>query len=207
MFSNRDAFARGWDLFRRNAGLLIGVHFFVLLLHIPQATTEWFFPGSQVTKGLIVFATVILSYVTSIGLICIALTLVDGGSFVFSDLFARPHLVFKYLLGSILYGLIVTAGLILLIVPGVIWGAQFGLWGFYVVEYEMGPIEALKASSKATRGTRAALVGFFGICLGLYIAGAIPLLLGWVLVWPVTSLAMAHIYRILDSEAAAAASA
>ena len=130
MFTSRDALTRGWDLFRENAGLLIGVHLFVFLLHTPQASTEWLFPGSQVTKGLIVFATVILSFVTSIGLICIMLTLVDGGAFVFSDVFSRPHLVFKYLLDSILYGVIVAIGLILLIVPGNYLGSSVRLVGF-----------------------------------------------------------------------------
>lgn len=71
----------------------------------------------------------------------------------------------------------------------------------------MGPIEALKASSEATRGHRSALIGFFALCIVLYVMGAVPLLLGWIVVWPVTSLAMAYIYRILDREAASAAPA
>ena len=120
MFTTREALTRGWKLFAENAGLLIGVHIFVFLVHGPQFTTEWFFPGAQISKGLIVFATLILSYVTSIGLVYIALTLIDGGTFRFVDVFSRAHLVFKYLLGSILYGVIIFAGLILLVIPGII---------------------------------------------------------------------------------------
>ncbi len=207
MFRTGDALKRGWELFKENAGLLIGVHLFVFLIHIPQMTTEWVFPGSHVIRGLVVFATVILSYVTAVGLIYIVVTLVDGGTFGFADLFARAHLVFKYLLGSIMYGVIILVGLLLLLVPGIIWGAQFSLWGFYMVEYEMGPIEALKASSRATREHRLALIGFLAVCILLFLVGAVPLLLGWIVVWPVTSLAMAWIYRTLDQEAAPAISA
>ena len=204
MFTSGRVLSRAWDLFRQNAGRLIGSHLFVFFLHTPQVAVEWVLPGQMGIKGLVAFATVILSYVTSIGLTCIVLQIVDGESFEFGDLFARPHLVFKYLLGSILYSVIVVAGLILLVIPAVIWGVRFSLWGFYVVEHEMGPVEALKASFWVTRSYGFTLAGLYGACLGLYLIGLIPLFLGWIIVWPVTSLAMVAIYRILERGASQA---
>ena len=205
MFTSGDALRKGWMLFRENAGFLIGVHLFLFAIYTPQAVSEWFFPDSDVTKLLIVFATMILSYVVSIGLIRIVIQLVDGEEITFASLFAGAHLVFRFVLASILYGLLVLVGFVLLVVPGILWGVQFSLWGFYMVEHEMGPIESFRASSRATAGHRFRLTGFYIICIGLFLAGVVSLLVGILVVWPVTSIASAWIYRVLDREAVAAA--
>ena len=49
-----------------------------------------------------------------------SLRLSDKENAGYADLFSCFPLFFKYLIGSILYGLIVIGGLLLLIIPGII---------------------------------------------------------------------------------------
>lgn len=204
MFTTGDALRKGWIVFRENAGLLIGAHLFFVLLHAPQFTTEWLFPEALGLKALIVFATIILSYVVSLGVLRIAILLVDGGPASFGSLFDCAHLIFKYLIAYIVYVLITLAGLLLLIVPGVIWGVRFSLWSFYMVEHETGPIVSLKASFGTTAGQVPRLLSFYLACFGLFVAGLVTVGLAWFVIWPVTTVATAWIYRMLSRQTATA---
>ena len=108
---------------------------------------------------------------------------------------------FKYLIGSILYGLIVFAGTILLIIPGIIWGIQFCFYDYFIIDKGLGPIEALKRSSAITRGVKWDLFVFSLILLGINLLGALCLLIGLFATIPTTMVAIAFVYRKLLAQA------
>jgi uncharacterized membrane protein len=114
--------------------------------------------------------------------------------------FLLIHLFFKYLIGDILYGLIIIGGLILLIIPGIIWAIQFQFFGYLIIDKGLGPIEALKKSSKITKGAKWDLF-LLGILLVLInILGALALLVGLFATIPTTMIANAFVYRKLLSQ-------
>ena len=78
------------------------------------------------------------------GLIRIPLRLHDNKGVGFTDVFSCFLLFFNYLFGAILYGLIIFVGIILLIIPGIIWAIKFQFYSYFIVDEGLGPIEALK---------------------------------------------------------------
>jgi hypothetical protein len=88
-----------------------------------------------------------------------------------------------------------SAGLVLLILPGIIF-AMFMFANFIVVDRELGPIEAMKESSRITRGKRWTLLWLSLAILVINLLGLIALVVGLLVSVPVTWLALAHAYRL-----------
>ncbi|MGE5444775.1 MAG: hypothetical protein ACM3SR_09260 [Ignavibacteriales bacterium] len=200
-FSMGEAIEFGWNITKNNLG------FFIVLLII--AGLILIIPGtfSQLTRhnapGLSIILSIgsfVLQLIIGMGLIRIALRFYDNEKAEFSDLFCCLHLFFKYLLGSILYGLIVSAGMILLIIPGIIWAIKFYFFGYLIVDKGLGPIEALKRSSAITDGVKWDLLLFGLLIFGINLIGAIPFFLGWFVTIPIAMVATAFVYRKLLSE-------
>jgi uncharacterized membrane protein len=113
--------------------------------------------------------------------------------------------VLSYLVTSVLYGLVVGAGFILLIVPGVIWAVQFGCACFVAADARLDPIEAMRESSRLTRGARWHLLGF-GLLLGLVnLVGALAFGIGLLVTIPTTFIAAVYGFRRLQERAASIA--
>jgi uncharacterized membrane protein len=141
------------------------------------------------------------------GLITISLKLIDGSKAELGDLFSRVHLFFKYLGGEILYGLIILAGLVLLIVPGVLWALKFALVGYFIMDRELGPVEALRKSAAATAGAKWNLFLLVLLLAGINLLGALALVVGLFATIPTTVVAVAFVYRRLLAQLEASASA
>lgn len=85
---------------------------------------------------------------------------------------AMPFIL-SYLGASILYGLAVIFGMILLIVPGIIFLGWFMLFGFTVVYEKKGAVESLRRSKELVKGNWWGIVGRYllgSIILGLVFA-------------------------------------
>ena len=172
---------------------------------MPSAIAEGFDPGSRALAALFHLAGAIASLVVSIGAIRISLRLHDGGSASVRDLFAVDGPLFwRYLWASILYSLIVAVGLVLLIIPGVILSVRCVFYGYFVVERNARPLEALAQSAAATRGAWGT-VSLFGLAIVLLnILGALLLGVGLLVTAPVSALAAAWVYRRLTGAGSAA---
>jgi uncharacterized membrane protein len=91
-------------------------------------------------------------------------------------------------------------GTILLIVPGIIWALKFQFYGYYIVDKNLKPVDALKMSAMSTSGKKGNLFVFF-VLLGLInFLGLIALLVGLLISVPVTLLAYVYVYRLLMKE-------
>jgi uncharacterized membrane protein len=128
----------------------------------------------------------------------ISLDIFDTGKPDLSRIKELLPLVPSYLVGKILYGLIVLVGLILLIVPGIIWAYMFLYVGYLIIDRQLGPIEALKESRVITSGYKMDLFIFSLVVGVINIVGAILLLIGLLVTIPVTLMASAYVYRKLS---------
>ena len=109
----------------------------------------------------------------------------------------------EFLLGSIAYWVIVTIGLVLLVVPGVIWAVRFGLFPFFIIDQKMDTLAALKRSYSTVRGITGQLLVFALIVFGLNLLGAICFGIGLFVSMPVTAIAAAYVYRKVRGRAGA----
>ena len=145
--------------------------------------------GMQVLMAMLVMA-----------LIRVALRLHDGAplDLSVSDPRRALHGFPGYLVTALLYALIVAVGFALLIVPGIIWAAQFGFALFFVADDERSPIDALKESSRLTKGHKGQLVLFGLAMLGINLLGLLALGVGVVFTMPLTVVAAVAVFRALQ---------
>ena len=200
-FNIEEALQYGWSIMKANFWFFVGV----LIVAWAIAWVPHIIAGALGTESVgLSFLFRIIGWVAdiivAIGLITIALKFLDEKEPKFEDLFSFKPFFWKYLGASILTGLVVWVGIMLLIVPGVYWALKFQFFGYFVVEQGCDPVEAMRRSSRITQSVKWKLLGF-GIVLWLInIAGAICLLVGLFVTIPTTLLAYSMVYRKLLSQ-------
>lgn len=189
----------GWQTFKKRPWFLIGVTLVLFIIpSIPNAFADET-PGMSLLVFLLNLVGWVLSLLMSIGAIKITLAFVDGGTPAFKDLFSHAQYLWRYFLASVLYGLIVIGGLILLIVPGIIWALKYQFAVYLIVDKNMAITDAFKRSRAITQGHKWNLLGYAIIQGILNSLGALALGLGVLITAPVTMLAYAKIFRTLES--------
>lgn len=182
-----DVLGFGWEVMKRNFGYFAGLLAVAFLIQIGLSMIPMI--GGLVSN--------VFSIVMGIGFIRIALGFCDQQRLPFGTLFNGWDRFWCYLGGGILYGLIVLGGMILLIIPGIIFAVMFQFVYYFVVDQGLGPVDALKASAMLTKGVRLKLFGF-GLLLGLInIAGVLCLFVGLFVTIPTVMVAGALTYRHL----------
>jgi uncharacterized membrane protein len=200
-FSINEALSAGWAAFTGRAGFFVGLMLlWGVMLAIPQLILKAVESAPlAIALGL---AFQLFQYFLSIGGFIISLKVADGQPAGIGDLFSGGPVFVPYVLGSILYSLLVAVGLVLLVVPGLMAMIAFGYYSLLIIDRGLGPVEALKASAALTQGVRWQLFGF-GLVLGLAnLLGALLLGLGLLVTAPVSMVAVAHVYRRLSAQTA-----
>jgi uncharacterized membrane protein len=195
-FSSGEALRFGWDTTLRNAKplLLIGVAgaFLALVQRALSASPR---------AGLLSLAVQVLQVGVTLAYLHAALRLNDGQPVELDRPSALLEGFWPFLLTSVLVGLIVAGGLILLVVPGVIWALRYGFAGIIVADGERDPLEALRRSRHLTGGIKGQLLGFWLLVLGVNLLGAMALGIGLLVTLPTTMLAAVYVFRRLQARA------
>ena len=198
-FTVREAISYGWKTFKKNwQFLLITFAIVIVAGMVPNWLHDWSKEHMPAVSFIFSILSWVIQMITSIGIIVISLKFVDGKKPQFKDLYQHYPLFLNYFLASLLYGVVVIAGFILLIVPGIIWGIKYQFITYLVVDKGMSPMEAFKKSGHLTQGNRMKLF-YLGLSfMGLTIVGILLAGVGLVIVWPIISLAGAYVYRKLS---------
>jgi hypothetical protein len=197
---------RAFELTKRNFGQLVLamvtvlVVYFVAMLALGaiDAAMGWKPPIESARKQGSVFnqlALQVISIFISLGATRFGLNLVSGRPFGIAQIFGEGDKLLKGIGVSILLGLMVLVGFILLIVPGIWVALKYGQAMTALVDRNCGVIEAFKYSAKITEGHKAklALLGF--AAMAIMLAGIIALVVGVVFAYPVAGLAWVLGYR------------
>ncbi len=206
-FSIDDALGYGWDCMKNNLKFFIPA---VLLMWVAAGIPSGLQSASSFLnwKVAIVFGTVfgLVSFVVgifiSIAGVKIGLGFVDGRPGDLSDLYNGYPLFWKMLGTWILYMLLVLAGLILLIVPGIYWAVRYRFSMYAVVDEGLGPVEAMKRSGQLTRGVWWHLAFFYLAMVGINMLGSCLCLVGLLFAVPVVIVAEAYVFRSLKGQLA-----
>jgi len=197
-FSKSESIRFGWEITKNNLGFFILLLLIAFPISAASSIIQKIFGDKVLTVNIISGAlNLILSTIINIGLIRVALKFCDGQKARIADLFSAGKLFLPYLIGTILYLLIVFGGLILLIVPGVIWSFKFGFFGYFMVEKGLEPSEALRRSALITQGAKWDLFVFWLLLLLINLAGVAALFIGLFVTLPITIVANAFVYRTL----------
>ncbi len=136
----------------------------------------------------------VLSIFLTLGLVRIGLDLVSGKQISVGQLFGGGRHLLRAIGASILYGLMVGLGILLLIVPGIYLALRYGQFMTAIVDRDMGVMESLSYSSSITTNNRMnlfllalmslaiAIAGLLALCVGLFFAYPV-ILLGWMVAY------------------------
>jgi len=198
VFSIKQVLGRSWELMRSRFWFLV-----LLYLGIGSVLAVLSFAEQGLRENVPVLATIIsivstiLNLIVGMGSMQVLLQISKGNQGAVADLWEPLPQFFKFLGASILYGLMVFVGMLLLVVPGIICMVRFQFFGYLIVDKHMGPIEALKKSFAMTRGSSWNLVGLSLSLTVINIVGALCLILGLFVSIPLTSLAATLAYLTL----------
>lgn len=205
IFSTSDALRFGFRATLDNLKplLLLGIAgAFLALLRQALATP----PGDAGLRSLLSLAVQVLQMGVSFLFMRTALHLHDhlneDDPVHLSDPTALLREFFPFLLGAVVYGLLVALGFLLLLVPGIYWAVKYGFWGYALIDKKLNPLDALRVSAELTAGEKWHLLGFGLALLGVNLLGALALGVGVLVTLPTSALAAAYVYRRLEAHAA-----
>lgn len=200
-FKMGEAVRFGWDTMKENIGFFIALLIIAFLIKtVPGAIAQYAGAEFPIIYYILLLTGWLLGFIVDMGLIKISLQFCDNIKGKLDDLLSSFDILLPFIAASILYGLIIFGGTLLFIVPGIIWGIKFSLYPYFIVEKRLGPIEALKASSRATMGAKWDLL-LFWMLLGLInVAGFAVLVVGLFATIPTSIVAFAYVYRRLAED-------
>ncbi len=200
-----DVYGHGWEILKKYFPELLLVFFVQMLLSIPMGFTSMFFNIEYIgtfTTGLFNFIYGVLVLMpVGYGTSWVFLKAVRGEDFRVQDIFFAYQSFWNILLANILVGLIVGAGILMLIVPGIIFACKLAFVPYLVMDEKMEAVDAVRKSWNMTRGHTGTifLMGVVAFFVGLgglicFIIGIIPAVI-WI------SLAFATIYMSVSGMA------
>jgi len=199
-----DVLGYGWRVMKANLWFFVRLGFLFMIISYLPTIARFIVKSLNLPKAPDITLAILLqilggviSIVIAIGMIKIALSFCNEQKPSIGTLFDAWGCFWRYVGTAILYMLIMYAGLILLIIPGIIWAIKFSLCFYFVIDKGLGPIEALKASSRTTMGVKWDLFGFGIVCGLINLLGFLCLIVGAFATYPTIIVAYALVYRQL----------
>ncbi len=191
----------GWQKTKENFWSLIAVTLiWIVIGSMFNYSAKNFEKTMPLAYFIIQICSTAVNMIMTLGITRIGLKVYAGEKFDVSEMFESYNLFLKYFLASILYILAVLAGLVLLIVPGIILMIRMGLYTYLIVDKQMGPVEALKESMRLTKGNAFNLFLFWFLLLGVLLLGVLALIVGVIVAIHVTVLAYVFAYSYLEGK-------
>ena len=191
----------GWNTFKANVGFFVGLLIIFFLVNAFFSVFSNLFERRLPFFALLFkVGSLLAGIVINIVTIKIALKFCDRDTRPVSEVISfSASLFYKFVLGYFLYMLIVLAGFLLLIVPGIIWMVKYQYIIYLITDKKMGPMEAMRNSAQITDGVKWELFAFLLLLGVINMVGFLLFLLGLFVTIPVTMVAMAYMYRKLSS--------
>lgn len=200
-FSKREAIRFGWDTVKRHLGFFILIYLvYGVVIYVPALVIGFTKPqGIQwVFMILIRIALAIVALVVALGFIKVGLKFCDNEEAKVAHLFgASFSQIINWLFASIIGGIIVTVGFVLLLIPGIIWSIRLSQASYLIVDRRLGAVAALKESWALTKDSTWNLFLFGSLLFLVNMVGALALGIGLLLTIPTTLIAHAFVYRKL----------
>lgn len=180
---------RGWEIMKQNLGGFIGFTVIVVLISlIPSVMPERLMPLFNAVVNVITPAL-------SAGFLIVAFKTIKQQSTEFGDFFRGFNRFLPIFLTSLLVGIFVLIGLILLIIPGIYLAVAYSLAIAFVVGRNFDFWEAMEASRKIISRNWFSFFAFL-LVLGLINIGRALLLgIGLLFTIPLTSCAIAAAFE------------
>ncbi|MDZ4834526.1 MAG: hypothetical protein SGJ27_12175 [Candidatus Melainabacteria bacterium] len=183
-FTLDDSMSAGWQLLSDNFWTYARLaSLSLLLMFLPDMASMALAFNSSVAFLSVIFLllSVALKIILPLGLINIQIRMVNGQSVSSDDFWTPAGRFLAFLCAALIYAWVVSFGLLMFVVPGIIFGIMFQFFPYFIVEHKLGPIQALKASAAITAGAMwelfllgVMLVFINGIASLFFVLGMVP---------------------------------
>lgn len=209
-----EVYSRTWAIFKEQWSACLGAWLAVILLNLligyglafgglflgnalsgPRAGAAFSNVGSIVAQLVAVWI--------NIGLALFFLKIARGQTVELSELFNGGPYFITILLATLLFLVIFYVGILLCIVPGVIFALMFSQFYYLILDRQTGVIDAFQQSRELTRGNKLTLFLIGLIALGIMVLAAIPCGLGLLVAGPYFCLMFPMIYLLITGQATA----
>ena len=230
-FSIQEALQYAWQTVRQKLGYFIGLTVVFILVSSILAPFQSYFSDTPIASLIFAILSIALTLIVDLGFIKIVLKTYDGEPTDFPDLFRVYHLSPRYFLSTVIFTLIVVIAIIpgivatslivssagadadavgiaegvllaiLFLVPLAFASIRCYFFGYFIVDQDAGPAEALLLSYKLTRGQTWPLFLLFLVTLAIVLAGVLALLVGLLVAYPIALHITTYTYRkLLDTQ-------
>lgn len=195
-FSIKESFRKSWELWKQNKGLMtIAAIFSMVVASFKNGGQD---SHHYRTPFVIAVAFFLLAVLMKIGLTKLFLKVNDGQHTNWKEVFKHGDLFFVYLATTILFGLGVIVGSLLLIIPGIYFLFTYMFAPVIVIDQKIGIIDAFKKSAQMTDGVKWKIFGLMLLLALTNIVGVLVFVVGLLVSIPVSALVYMHVYRKLS---------
>ena len=197
-FSKIEAIRFGWNTTLHNFRFLLLVFAIVVGVSLlPRIINLLEVPiFLSILVGIVFF---VVNSILSLGVIAIVLKFVKNEKPTIQDLVSKKHLFSKYIFSNILVSILTIIGFLFFIIPGIVLAVRMQFYIYFIVEEEVGPIDAIKKSWNLTKGSFWNIFLFGLLAGGVQILGALALLVGLIFTTPTMWVAWAVVYEKLKA--------
>lgn len=185
--------------FKTYASFVIGAMLtFVVLAVVPQVYFTMRAPEDPTlqTQFISLLITAVQIFL-SLGFTKIMLLLIQDAYVTVVDMFNNFRIFLSYFVASFIFGLGVSLGLLLLIIPGIYIAIRFQFFPYFIIENGDSSFTALQKSFYLTEDHIMELFLFGVVVVILNIFGALLFGIGIVFTYPLTTMATAIVYKSL----------
>jgi hypothetical protein len=191
---------QGWRIYKDNFGLLAASGLIVLAIPMflgfgivmlgvvvfgvdPAADNQVKLQAINAVQNLI--SNIVQTFLT-LGMVRLTLNMARHERASIADVFsAGGRLLVLTIVTNIVIGISMLLGFLLCIVPGIWIGLTLCLTWYMLLDQNVGMLDALKYSARATRGNKWVLLGLFLVSLGLMMLVGLPTCgIGMIFVYP-----------------------
>lgn len=150
--------------------------------------------GTGVASSLVEILTTLIMFPLGVGLGLLGIRRAAGKDTPVSTLWEPYNQAIPLIFMFVLMVLLIVAGFLLLVLPGIYLSIAYSLAPYLIVEKNMGVWEALETSRKAITQYWWRYFGLMLVAMLLIIIGSIPLLIGLVWVLPIVVIATGEVF-------------
>lgn len=184
-------------------------HHNMMGMHTYQGSGEWVFNYTPMIATHHSFIEILMGLVVSL-IGCIVITIVGIGvtriyfkvarheSAHFRSVLHGEDRFIPYILAVLISSAAIVLGLILFVLPGIFIALRLSMVKLYVVDRNVGPLEAITLSWHATRGQAWQLFGLLLVAILVNLLGALAFGVGLLVTIPLTILAFIDVYEKLS---------
>lgn len=188
-------FRESWTLLRTNSTLVAKV--FGVMVIFSLMSNALLAQTSGVIQAVLQLGSFILQLLFGIGSTYIVLAIAANKPVELSALWQFTDKLLNYFILIVIYSVLVTVGIFLLVVPGIIWATKYGLAPLIIAWKKMEAMEAMRLSARMTDGYKLQLFIFYLIIVVLNILGAVAFMVGLLITAPLTYIASGVVFHKL----------